>query len=70
MSGSRSTLEKVSLSQMKAQFARELKMMIENELQQQKLEIKSLGKIEYKTRRMYERENVTDSVKSKKNLSV
>ena len=55
---------------MKAQFARELKMMIENELQQQKLEIKSLGKIEYKTRRMFERENVTDSVKSKKNLSV
>ncbi len=39
---------------MKAQFARELKLMIENEVKMQKAELQQLNKLETKTRKQME----------------
>ncbi len=39
---------------MKAQFARELKLMIENEVKMQKAELQKLNKLENKTRKQME----------------
>lgn len=45
---------------MKAQFARELKMMIENEVKIQRAELQQLSKLEIKTRKQMERELDTE----------
>ena len=45
---------------MKAQFALELKMMIENEVKIQRAELQQLSKLEIKTRKQMERELDTE----------
>ena len=51
VTSSNTVLEKFSLSQMKAKFAKELKLMIDNEIKQQKVEQETTNKFESKIRR-------------------
>ena len=54
---------------MKAKFAKELKLMIDNEIKQQRIELEHSNKFENKVRRQMSLERVEKVVKTKRDLS-